>query len=333
MSNINYDITKPIIDLILPPENGALNAPLLTYNFSEIMLNANLTITQIGGQPDSLSPHSVEIVMYELAEGNADSVIITNAPQLSDGSIYKYEFRGQDLATNASNLVISDNVLFDTTIPVVSLSRPIDSEILNTVDVSFLNSEKLFIGDFVFTRTSGTSDPSSPHKIAVLNEGLLEGMHTDWGLDLKGNLVDGTRYKITFDGNDRAGNKVRFTPISNVLYDINPPIVIVEYPLDNGYFNAPKFTYSTNEQLEEAIITISQFSGPDDPNSPHTLDIPSTYRFEGFYQEVNFEDKINLIDGASYEISIIATDMAKNTAETIIIPNVTFDITPPIISV
>ena len=27
-------------------------------------------------------------------------------------------------------------------------------------------------------------------------------MHTDWELDLKGNLVDGTRYKITFDGND-----------------------------------------------------------------------------------------------------------------------------------
>ena len=32
------------------------------------------------------------------------------------------------------------------------MSRPIDSEILNTVDVSFLNSEKLNIGDFIFTR-------------------------------------------------------------------------------------------------------------------------------------------------------------------------------------
>ena len=89
----------------------------------------------------------------------------------------------------------------------------------------------------------------------------------------------------------------------------------------------------TNEQLKDAIITISHISGPDDINSPHTLDIPSTYRFEGFYQEVNFEDKIQLVDGASYEISIIATDMAKNTAETIIISNVTFDITPPILSV
>ena len=332
-SNIHYDITKPNIDLILPPENGALNAPLLSYDFSEIMLNASLIITQTGGQPDSLSPHNVEVVMYELAEGNADSVIITNSPQLTDGSIYNYEFRGQDLAKNSSNIIVSNNVLFDTTVPVVSMSRPIDSEILNTVDVSFLNSENIHVGDFIFTRTSGTSDPGSPHRISVLNDGLLEGMHTDWELDLKGNLTDGTRYKITFDGNDRAGNKVKFTPISNVLYDINPPIVIVEYPLDNGYFNAPKFTYSTNEQLKDAIITISHISGPDDINSPHTLDIPSTYRFEGFYQEVNFEDKIQLVDGASYEISIIATDMAKNTAETIIISNVTFDITPPILSV
>ena len=60
--------------------------------------------------------------MYELAAGNADSVIIANAPQLSDGSIYKYEFSGQDLAANSSNLVVSNNVLFDTTIPVVSMS-------------------------------------------------------------------------------------------------------------------------------------------------------------------------------------------------------------------
>ena len=115
-------------------------------------------------------------------------------------------------------------------------------------------------------------------------------MHADWQIDLKGNLVDGTRYKITFDGSDKAGNKAKFTPISNVLYDINPPIVIMEYPLDNGFFNAPKFTYSTNEQLKEAIITIAQVGGPDDPNSPHIFDIPDTYRFEGFYQEVNFED-------------------------------------------
>ncbi len=333
VSNIHYDITKPVIDLLLPFENGALNDPLLTYIFSETMLNASLIITQINGQPDSLSPHNVEIIMYELSEGNADSVIITNAPQLSDGSIYKYEFSGQDLAANSSNLVVSNNVLFDTTIPVVSMSRPIDSEILNTVDVSFLNSEKLNIGDFIFTRTSGTSDPGSPHNISVLNEGLLEGMHADLQLDLKGNLVDGTRYKITFDGSDKAGNKAKFTPISNVLYDINPPIVIMEYPLDNGFFNAPKFTYSTNEQLKEAIITISQVGGPDDPNSPHIFDIPATYRFEGFYQEVNFEDKINLVNESSYEISIVVTDMAKNTAETIIISNVMFDITPPVLSV
>jgi hypothetical protein len=58
VSNIHYDITKPVIEMLLPVENGALNAPLLTYNFSETMLKANLVITQINGQPDSLSPHN-----------------------------------------------------------------------------------------------------------------------------------------------------------------------------------------------------------------------------------------------------------------------------------
>ena len=72
-------------------------------------------------------------------------------------------------------------------------------------------SEILNIGDFVFTRTSGTSDPSSPHRIPVIDEGLLEGMHTDWALDLKGNLVDGTRYKITFESNIKMRRNIKKT--------------------------------------------------------------------------------------------------------------------------
>ena len=153
-------------------------------------------------------------------------------------------------------------------------------------------------------------------------------MHTDWMLELKGNLVDGTRYVITFDGNDLAGNKAEFTSIGNVLYDINPPVLIVEYPVIQGFFNAPKFTYSTNEELREATITLQHIGGPADPNSPHTVEIPTTFRFEGFYQEVNFSDQATLVDGAMYDITIVAMDMANNVADPIEIPGVTHDITP-----
>jgi len=333
VSDVHFDITKPVIDLIEPAENGALNAALITYDYSETMLQSDLTITHIGGTPDTLSPHNVEVVMYELAAGRVDSAIITNTPALTDGAIYRYEFKGVDLATNESNIIVVDNVLFDNTAPVVSMTRPIDSEILNTVDISFMNSENLHRGDFIFTRGSGTSDPGSPHSIALLDEGLKDGMHTDWVLALEGNLVDGTRYMITFDGNDRAGNKAEFTSIGNVLYDINPPIVIVEYPVVQGFFNAPKFTYSTNEQLREATITLQHIGGPADPNSPHTVEIPTTFRFEGFYQEVNFSDQATLVDGAMYDITIVAMDMANNVADPIEISGVTHDITPPVFSV
>jgi len=333
VSDVHFDITKPVIDLIEPAENGALNAALISYDYSETMLQSDLTITHIGGTPDTLSPHNVEVVMYELAAGRVDSAIITNAPALTDGAIYRYEFKGVDLANNESNVIVADNVLFDNTAPVVSMTRPIDSEILNTVDISFMNSENLHRGDFIFTRGSGTSDSGSPHSIALLDEGLKEGMHTDWMLALEGNLVDGTRYVITFDGNDRAGNKAEFTSIGNVLYDINPPIVIVEYPVVQGFFNAPKFTYSTNEQLREATITLQHIGGPADPNSPHTVEIPTTFRFEGFYQEVNFSDQATLVDGAMYDITIVAMDMANNVADPIEIPGVTHDITPPVFSV
>ena len=333
VSDVHFDTTKPVIDLIEPAENGALNVALITYDYSETMLQSDLTITHIGGTPDTLSPHNVEVVMYELAAGRVDSSIITNAPALTDGAIYRYEFKGVDLANNESNVIVADNVLFDNTPPVVSMTRPIDSEILNTVDVSFMNSENLHRGDFIFTRGSGTSDSGSPHSIALLDEGLQEGMHTDWVLELEGNLVDGTRYVITFDGNDLAGNKAEFTSIGNVLYDINPPIVIVEYPVIQGFFNSPKFTYSTNEELREATITLQHIGGPADPNSPHTVEIPTTFRFEGFYQEVNFSDQATLVDGAMYDITIVAMDMANNVADPIEIPGVTHDITPPVFSV
>ena len=333
VSDVHFDTTKPVIDLIEPAENKALNVALITYDYSETMLQSDLTITHIGGTPDTLSPHNVEVVMYELAAGRVDSSIITNAPALTDGAIYRYEFKGVDLANNESNVIVADNVLFDNTPPVVSMTRPIDSEILNTVDVSFMNSENLHRGDFIFTRGSGTSDSGSPHSIALLDEGLQEGMHTDWVLELEGNLVDGTRYVITFDGNDLAGNKAEFTSIGNVLYDINPPIVIVEYPVIQGFFNSPKFTYSTNEELREATITLQHIGGPADPNSPHTVEIPTTFRFEGFYQEVNFSDQATLVDGAMYDITIVAMDMANNVADPIEIPGVTHDITPPVFSV
>ena len=114
VSSIHYDITKPVIDLIEPTENGALNAALVTYDFSETMLQTDLTITRIDGTPDTLSPHNVEVVMYELAAGRVDSAIITNAPTLTDGAIYRYEVKGVDLANNASNVIVADNVLFDT---------------------------------------------------------------------------------------------------------------------------------------------------------------------------------------------------------------------------
>ena len=333
VSSIHYDITKPVINLIEPAENGALNAALVTYDFSETMLQTDLTITRIGGTPDTLSPHNIEVVMYELGAGRFDSTIITNAPTLTDGAIYRYEFKGVDLANNASNVIVADNVLFDNTHPVTSMTRPIDSEILNTVDMSFMNSENLHRGNFIFTRSSGTSDSESPHSIPLLDEGLQEGMHTDWVLALEGNLVDGTRYMITFDGNDRAGNMVEFTSISNVLYDINPPIVIIEYPLVQGFFNAPKFTFSTNEELREASITLENVGGSADSNSPHTIEIPSTFRFQGFYQEANFSDQATLVDGAVYDITIVAMDMANNVADPIEIPGVTYDITPPVFSV
>ncbi|SVC02600.1 uncharacterized protein METZ01_LOCUS255454, partial [marine metagenome] len=107
VASIHYDITKPVIDLIEPAENGALNAPLVTYIFSETMIQADLAITNISGTPDTLSPHNVEVVLYELAAGRVDSAIITNAPTLRDGAIYHYEFKGVDLANNESNVIVA----------------------------------------------------------------------------------------------------------------------------------------------------------------------------------------------------------------------------------
>ncbi|MBI4568471.1 MAG: hypothetical protein HY719_08735, partial [Planctomycetes bacterium] len=107
---VAFDTTPPQISGFFPTDNATTNGSLITYTLSERLTAATITWTQIGGTADPLSPHTVTFVGSELTAGAHDSVLLANAPVLTDGAIYNVEFSGKDVADNLSNVVKAQNV-------------------------------------------------------------------------------------------------------------------------------------------------------------------------------------------------------------------------------
>ena len=67
LDSIHYDITPPVVTMIFPFDNAAINNPTISYALSEQLLLGEVLWTQVDGAQDTLSPHNVEMVGDELS--------------------------------------------------------------------------------------------------------------------------------------------------------------------------------------------------------------------------------------------------------------------------
>ena len=120
----HYDITPPVVTMIFPFDNAAINNPTISYALSEQLLLGEVLWTQVDGAQDTLSPHNVEMVGEELSPEEKIRITMLNEPILTDGSIYSIVARGRDLAGNDSEPFVVKNDLYDTTPPEFTHIRP-----------------------------------------------------------------------------------------------------------------------------------------------------------------------------------------------------------------
>merc|ERR1711991_428071 len=100
LDSIHYDITPPVVTMIFPFDNAAINNPTISYALSEQLLLGEVLWTQVDGVQDTLSPHNVEMVGEELSPEKKIRITMLHEPILTDGSIYSIVARGRDLAGN-----------------------------------------------------------------------------------------------------------------------------------------------------------------------------------------------------------------------------------------
>ena len=329
IENIAYDITNPEVSIDKILKNSYINTNILSYTLSEPLSSAVLVISQTDGADDINSPQELLLSSGELSRGSFEGVILKNAPKLNNGSVYTFELKGEDFAANPSNVFSIENITFDNEPPEISISRPIDAEQIKSTVISYTTSENLLEATVVFTQTSGTVDVNSPHRVSLSSNELKKGVHTDFDIGITSQLADGGRYSVTIEAVDRAGNNAIVSSITDVFFDLLPPVISIESP-ENGFrVNAPVVSFSSNEQLGEGSITFTRTGGSEDPMSPHSVELSGVRLNQGTRYDESFESEIQLKDGSIYSVSFGAQDMAGNVANDVVVQNVTYDSSPP----
>lgn len=111
------DITAPTFTSVSPSAGATVNTTAVGYTLSEAIASGSVKWTQTGGTVDGNSPHTANLFGAELAAGARASAVLTNAPTLVDGAIYKIEFNGTDAAGNTTQVSVTGITFDDITAP------------------------------------------------------------------------------------------------------------------------------------------------------------------------------------------------------------------------
>jgi len=208
----------PVISATSPATGSAHLDTKVSYTLSEAIAAGSITWTRTGGEADPASLHVQVLAAGELAAGAHTDITLADDPTLVDGAIYTVQFDAEDAAGNHATPVINTNVLFDTTVPVISDTAPATGSSPTDTKVSYTLSEAIAAGSVTWTRTSGEDDVGSPHVQALAGDELAVGAHTDITLANDPTLVVGTVYSVQFDAEDAAGNPAEPVVNTNVTF-------------------------------------------------------------------------------------------------------------------
>ncbi len=329
VENVRYDTTHPKVNITLPLNNDFVNNNSISLEISENLAEGRLIITQTDGILDNRSPLTIPFQTNEMLQGDYNHIQLSMAVPLLNGSIYSYEFIGKDFAGNDVISQPVTHIVYDNEPPVVSLSKPIDSEQIKNTEISYILSDHLSRGVIIFERTGGTTDPHSPHIINLEGSQLRQGSHMDVEMRIVDLLADGGKYSISIRGWDKAGNESLISSVNNILFDVLPPILTIHKPMNGDAIHEPIVTLEMSEKLAAGTLTFKQIGGVIDPGSPYEISLLSPYNSQGIFKDINLSNDVTLMEGAVYSIIFKAQDPAGNISLPVTVSNISYDITPP----
>ena len=152
----------------------------------------------------------------ELLYGEHYDISLINIPRLQDGGIYTILFTGSDRAGNIADTISISNVLYDFTVPEITVNYPTEKLITNITEISYNLSEDFYRAEFIWTRTGGIEDTLAPYIVELTEDEMRKGSFAQSQLANIPKFVENTIYTLSFNGRDRAGNEAIEIVISDV---------------------------------------------------------------------------------------------------------------------
>ena len=112
---------------------------------------------------------------------------------------------GKDRAGNLSNKAVAKNIKYDITPPVISINNPTPNIFITSTKIEYDFSEDMEKAFVKFEYSGGDYDLGSPHIFNIEGENLKIGSHFIEP-EFIPELMEGTQYTLSINGEDLAGN-------------------------------------------------------------------------------------------------------------------------------
>ena len=324
IDSITYDLTKPIVDIMNPEDDGYINNPSIIFNNFEDLKELNVQYINISGKEDKNSPHLISLSNDYLSKGYQEVTIPSFLPILNDGSFYNISLIATDLAGNKSDEIMLSNIFYDITKPIIANIFPINGQYINSSNISFNTNEKLQKIDYNWLSSDNKSIISTKDSIGVGEQTLIASENDK--------LVDGEIYSLIIQGMDRSGNLSDTLLVNNIRFDTSKPEFLINYPKNNQYVSSTDLEYNISEDLLSGEIIWESVNSNNDLNSPHIIKlINGELLKDGLNGNLNIIP--SLLDNTYYNVLFKGVDLALNESTPIEITNVLTDFTKPVITI
>src|SRR3989339_1160788 len=331
-TNVTFDNSLPVISATAPATDAWVKTARVSYTLSKALASGNITWTRTGGSVDAASPHIQALVGTERNAGAHTNITLANNPTLVNGAVYSVTFEGTDNIGNSALPVVNTGVTYDITIPIISSTTPLPNTYVNHTRVSYTFSEAFSTGTVTWTRAAGTADPLSPQIMSLTGTELNAGAHTDIVLTNSPTLTEGTRYTVSFNGIDLAGNAAATESNTYVYYDVTLPDLSPVAPTTGSFINSARVTYTASELLASGTVTWTRTSGAADPGSPYVAALVGSELNPGAHTNILLTNGPALVAGVIYSVTFNADDRAGNMANTIINTDISYNLLVPTIT-
>ena len=314
--NVTFDITLPQFYDVLPKDSTTFNSALF-YHMSEDLKSG--TVSWFIPEEDSAQIFSFDLQTEDLSKGAHEIVVSERFQGIEEGKSYLVEFTGVDLAENESLPFTISKIVYDITPPVFTNVIPSTESYLNSPDISYEINEDLHSGSF-----SWDFGWRREFKYDFELDELGSGGHVLKNVLPQDVLDEDKDNNLIIIGTDLAGNSSSIE-LSNIVYDVTPPELIIKYPETNDVLTIVEFAFTISEVLKDGRFICTQTAGAFDEESPRLIQL-SGYELEKSQKSKKPPlNKTTLNNGSVYEIEFKGVDFADNFAKPSVVSNVLFD--------